>query len=83
MPYYSKVQTSTAIGQGPDVMTYHESRMPLGISQNVLSPISPEELAAAGIKASDFGDANWKAAQGSDGKQYARAARYPLDHIVL
>ena len=75
VPYYSKVQTSTAIGQGPDVMTYHESRFPLGISQDVLSPISPEELAAAGIKASDFGDANWKAAQGADGKQYG----VPLD----
>ena len=71
VPFYSKVQTSTAIGQGPDVMTYHKSRMPLGISQNVLSPITPEELAAAGIKSSDFGEANWEAAQGSDGKQYA------------
>ena len=80
VPYYSKVQTSTAVGQGPDVMTYHESRMPLGISQNVLSPIAPEELAAAGIKASDFGDANWKAAQGPDGKQYA----VPLDiHSII
>ncbi len=80
VPFYSKVQTSTAIGQGPDVMTYHESRMPLGISQNVLSPISPEELAAAGIKSSDFGEANWKAAQGSDGKQYG----VPLDiHSII
>ena len=75
VPYYSKVQTSTAIGQGPDVMTYHESRFPLGISQDVLSPISPDELAAAGIKASDFGEANWKAAQSADGKQYG----VPLD----
>jgi multiple sugar transport system substrate-binding protein len=75
VPFYSKVQTSTAVGQGPDVMTYHESRFPLGISQEVLSPITPEELAAAGIKPSDFGDANWKAAQGADGKQYG----VPLD----
>ncbi len=29
-PFYSKVQTSTAIGQGPDIMTYHASRLPLG-----------------------------------------------------
>ena len=35
VPFYTKVQTSTAIGQGPDVMTYHESRMPLGISTGV------------------------------------------------
>ncbi len=61
-------------------MTYHESRMPLGVSTGTLSPLSPEELAAAGIKASDFGPANWKAAQGPDGKQYA----VPLDiHSII
>src|SRR5271165_50969 len=80
VPFYTKVQTSAAVGQGPDVMTYHESRMPLGISTGSLSPITPEELAASGIKASDFGPANWKAAQGTDGKQYA----VPLDiHSII
>ena len=80
VPFYTKVQTSAAVGQGPDIMTYHESRMPLGISTDVLSPISAEELAAAGIKGSDFGPANWKAAQGPDGKQYA----VPLDiHSII
>jgi multiple sugar transport system substrate-binding protein len=80
VPFYSKVQTAAAIGQGPDVMTYHESRMPLGISTGSLSPITPEELAASGIKPSDFGPANWKAAQGPDGKQYA----VPLDiHSII
>src|ERR1700722_6545384 len=80
VPFYTKVQTSAAVGQGPDVMTYHESRMPLGISTGSLSPISPEELAAAGIKASDFGPANWKAGQGADGKQYG----VPLDiHSII
>ena len=54
--------------------------MPLGVSTGSLSPLSPEELAAAGIKASDFGPANWKAAQGPDGKQYA----VPLDiHSII
>ena len=80
VPFYSKVQTSAAVGQGPDIMTYHESRMPLGVSTGTLSPLSPEELAAAGIKASDFGPANWKAAQGPDGKQYG----VPLDiHSII
>jgi multiple sugar transport system substrate-binding protein len=32
VPFYTKVQTSAAVGQGPDMMTYHLSRMPLGIS---------------------------------------------------
>src|SRR6202451_4737178 len=75
VPFYSKVQTAAAVGQGPDVMTYHESRMRLGISTGSLSVITPEELAASGIKPSDFGPPNWKAAQGTDGKQYG----VPLD----
>ena len=80
VPFYTKVQTSAATGQGPDAMTYHELRMPLGVSTGSLNPIAPEELAAAGIKASDFGPANWKAAQGPDGKQYA----VPLDiHSII
>ncbi len=80
VPFYTKVQTSTAVGQGPDVMTYHESRMPLGVSTGVLSELKPDELAAAGIKASDFGPANWKAGQGPDGKQYG----VPLDiHSII
>ena len=80
VPFYTKVQTSTATGQGPDIMTYHELRIPLGISTGVLSVLTPEELAAAGIKGSDFGPANWKAAQGDDGKQYA----VPLDiHSII
>lgn len=79
-PFYTKVQTAAATGQGPDIMTYHESRMPLGVSESVLSELKPEELAAAGIKASDFSPANWKAAQGPDGKQYA----VPLDiHSII
>ena len=80
VPFYSKVQTSTAVGQGPDIMTYHESRMPLGVTTGALSPLSPEELSAAGIKESDFGAANWKAGQGPDGKQYV----VPLDiHSII
>ena len=79
-PFYTKVQTSAAVGQGPDIMTYHESRIPLGISTGSLSEITPAELAASGIKSSDFEAANWKAAQSADGKQYA----VPLDiHSII
>ena len=35
-PFYTKVQTSAAVGEGPDIMTYHASRIPLAVSQNVL-----------------------------------------------
>ena len=80
VPFYTKVQTSAAVGQGPDMMTYHLSRMPLGISTGALSVITPDELKASGIQAGDFVPADWKAAQSSDGKQYA----VPLDiHSII
>ena len=80
VPFYTKVQTSAAVGQGPDMMTYHESRMPLGVSTGSLSEITPDELKASGIAGADFAPANWKAAQGADGKQYG----VPLDiHSII
>ena len=69
-PFYSKVQTSTAIGQGPDIMTYHASRLPLGVSQNVLSEITDADMKTIGMSADSFAKATWDAAH-VDGKQYA------------
>src|SRR5664279_4598945 len=69
-PFYSKVQTSTAIGQGPDIMTYHASRLPLGVSQNVVSEITDADMKAIGMSADSFAKATWDAAH-VDGKQYA------------
>jgi multiple sugar transport system substrate-binding protein len=79
-PFYTKLQTSAAIGEGPDISTYHISRIPLGASTGTLSPITPEEMAAAGIKAEDFEDANFKAAQ-VDGVQYA--IPFDIHSVVL
>ena len=42
-PFYTKVQTSAAIGEGPDVMTYHLSRVPLGVQSGALAPIATED----------------------------------------
>lgn len=53
-PYYTKVQTSVATGQGPDIMTYHLSRYPLGLEQGVLSPITDEELASVELSKDDY-----------------------------
>ena len=79
VPFYTKVQTSAAVGEGPDVMTYHLSRLPLGVSTGTLREITPEELKAAGFSADNYAPANWKAAQ-VDGKQYA----IPFDiHSVI
>lgn len=54
IPYYTKVRTAVAVGQGPDIMTYHLSRMPLALEEGVLSEISEEDLKNAGLSQSDF-----------------------------
>jgi len=78
-PYYTKVQTSTAVGQGPDVMTYHLSRFPLGVASGVLRPYTDEELKSVGLSADDFFPTDWKAAH-IGGKLYG----IPLDiHSII
>lgn len=80
VPFYTKVQTSAAIGQGPDVMTYHLSRLPLGVSTGTLRELTPDELKAAGFSGDNYAPANWKAAQ-VDGKQYA--IPFDIHSIIL
>ena len=70
VPFYTKVRTASAVGEGPDVMTYHLSRAPLGLEEKVLSEITPKDLEDAGLKTGDFFDAPIKAAT-HDGKLYA------------
>lgn len=78
--FYTKVQTSAAIGEGPDMMTYHLSRIPLGVSTGTLSPITAEEMAAAGLSPSDYAPSNFQATQ-VDGQQYA--VPFDIHSIVL
>ncbi|WP_423069524.1 extracellular solute-binding protein [Devosia sp. CN2-171] len=70
VPFYTKVQTSAAVGEGPDVMTYHASRIPLAVSQGSLSPLTAEDWAAMGMSADTFAAATWDAVN-VDGQQYA------------
>ncbi len=79
-PFYTKVQTSAAIGEGPDVMTYHISRLPLGVQSGALAEISAEDLASVGLGPDTFAPANWAAAQ-SDGKIYA--VPFDIHSVVL
>lgn len=79
-PFYTKVQTSAAIGEGPDVMTYHLSRVPLGVQSGALAEISAEDLAGVGLSADTFPAANWEAGQ-SDGAQYA--VPFDIHSIIL
>ncbi|WP_128255529.1 extracellular solute-binding protein [Falsirhodobacter deserti] len=70
-PFYTKVRTSAAVGQGPDVMTYHLSRLPMGLKEGVLTPITAEDLEAAGLSKDDFFAPALEAASGPDGALYA------------
>jgi multiple sugar transport system substrate-binding protein len=74
VPFYTKVQTSAAVGEAPDVMTYHASRIPLAVSQGILQEITADDWKAMGLGEADFAKATWDAVN-SDGKQYA----VPLD----
>ncbi len=74
VPFYTKVQTAAAVGEAPDIMTYHASRIPLAVSQGILQEITPDDFAAMGMGQADFAPALWDAVT-SDGKQYA----VPLD----
>ena len=53
-PFYTKVHTGVISGETPDVMTYHLSRFATGIKSKDLRPFTTDELAAAGLKLSDF-----------------------------
>lgn len=70
VPFYSKVQASAAVGEGPDIMTYHASRIPLAVSQGSLTEITADDMTAMGLSADSFAPATWEAVQ-VDGKQYA------------
>ncbi|WP_105385456.1 extracellular solute-binding protein [Neorhizobium alkalisoli] len=81
IPYYTKVRTAVAVNQGPDIMTYHLSRMPLGLEEGVLEEITNEDLKNAGLSKEDFFGASVKAASSDDGKLYA--VPFDIHSIVL
>lgn len=81
VPFYTKIRTSAAVGQGPDLMTYHLSRMPLGLSEGVLTPITDEDLANAGLSEDDFFAGALESAKGPDGQLYA--VPFDIHSIVL
>lgn len=70
IPFYTKVQTSAAVGEGPDLMTYHASRIPLAVSQGTLAAITAEDLAAMGLAPESFAAATWDAVN-VEGTTYA------------
>lgn len=81
VPFYTKIRTSAAVGQGPDLMTYHLSRLPLGLNEGVLTPITAEDMAAAELSDGDFFEASLAAAKGPDGTLYA--VPFDIHSIIL
>ncbi|SFV28814.1 multiple sugar transport system substrate-binding protein [Devosia crocina] len=79
-PFYTRVQTAAAIGEGPDVMTYHLSRVPLGVESGAIAQLDPADLESVGLTADTFAAANWEAGQ-IDGNQYA--VPFDIHSIIL
>ncbi|KQQ97173.1 ABC transporter substrate-binding protein [Massilia sp. Leaf139] len=73
-PFYTKLITSSVVGAGPDLATVHLSRLPNLAGGGVLRPISEAELAAAGLKGSDYFPRQWEKSR-YKGASYA----IPLD----
>ncbi|QNA89272.1 extracellular solute-binding protein [Massilia sp. Dwa41.01b] len=59
-PFYTKLITSSVVGEGPDIATVHLSRLPNLAGGGVLRPIGDAELAAAGLKAGDYFPRQWE-----------------------
>lgn len=74
VPFYTKVQTSVAVGEAPDIMTYHASRIPLAVEQGLLEEITDDDWQAMGLGEDDYAPSIWDAVT-IDGNQYA----VPLD----
>ena len=81
VPFYTKVRTSAASAQGPDVMTYHLSRVPIALDEGVLSPITDEDLANAGLTKDDFFPRCDRGGESNDGTLYA--IPFDIHAIVL
>lgn len=54
IPFYTKVRTSVAAGQQPDVVTYHLSRLPAAVAEGILAPLSDADLASVDLAKRDF-----------------------------
>jgi multiple sugar transport system substrate-binding protein len=70
VPFYTKVQTSAAIGEAPDLISTHLSRLPTSVGSGTLAEITVDDLASVGLSPADFSENNWDAGQ-IDGKIYA------------
>lgn len=81
VPFYTKIRTSAAVGEGPDIMTYHLSRIPLALEEGVLTEITDQDLENADLSQDDFFERAVEAASGPEGTLYA--VPFDIHSIVL
>jgi len=62
-PFYTKLITASVVGAGQDLATVHLSRLVNLAGGGVLRPIAPAELAAAGLRGSDYLARQWQKSQ--------------------
>ncbi|CAM3631750.1 ABC-type sugar transport system, periplasmic component [Deinococcus saxicola] len=78
VPYYTKLRTSAAVGQGPDLAILHLSRLSGWAEAKIVRPISTAELGSVGLSSKNFFPKLWDAAS-YKGQNYA----LPLDTHAL
>ncbi|HCR96449.1 MAG: extracellular solute-binding protein [Halomonas sp.] len=81
VPFYTRVRTAAAVGQGPDMVSYHLSRVPLALSEGILLPISDSDLENAGLARTDFYERSIEAASDDEGTLYA--VPFDIHSIIL
>ena len=81
VPFYTRVRTAAAVGQGPDMVSYHLSRVPLALSEGILTPISDSDLEQAGLARDDFFERSIEAASDDEGTLYA--VPFDIHSIIL
>lgn len=78
-PFYTKLITASVAGAGPDVATVHLSRLVNLAGGGVLRPISGAELAAAGLRGSDYLPRQWAKSHYQDPQHGNQLWAIPLD----
>lgn len=61
VPYYTKLRTSSAVGQGPDLAILHLSRLSGWAQAKIVRPIAPSDLSSVGLKSANFFPKLWAA----------------------
>lgn len=69
-PYYTKIAMAGSGGRSPDLATFHLGRLRGIGAGRILDPIDLDQLAANGVKATDFSPPIWELCQ-IDGVPYA------------